>query len=212
MPKSDKKKNQSDDQPVSTQDRKSIGVWLILAGWHVQDVDAVRQCDICNRMVKVGLGGDLNFAQHERSKEHQKKLKKDTSSTSKLKDAALTRFFHRKPSSPQPNVPNPPGPSRLPTSSTLTSLLASSQPVEAPIDVDVIQDELPSPATSYRSAVIADDMISFDAGKVLLHRLRDYHLACRGLSTVPSGGWFCDDTCKENAGFRVRHQKRPRTL
>ena len=34
-----------------------------------------------------------------------------------------------------------------------------------------------------------------------------YHLSCRGLMSVPIGGWFCDDVCKESAGFTVRAPK-----
>ncbi|KAF8226536.1 hypothetical protein L208DRAFT_1406855 [Tricholoma matsutake] len=30
-----------------------------------------------------------------------------------------------------------------------------------------------------------------------------YHLTCHGLIEKPSGGWFCDDECKRNVGFRV---------
>ncbi|KDR81053.1 hypothetical protein GALMADRAFT_91766 [Galerina marginata CBS 339.88] len=29
-----------------------------------------------------------------------------------------------------------------------------------------------------------------------------YHLSCQGLFEKPTGGWFCDDECKKNAGFR----------
>ncbi|GJE96106.1 hypothetical protein PsYK624_122990 [Phanerochaete sordida] len=37
-----------------------------------------------------------------------------------------------------------------------------------------------------------------------------YHLACRGLLERPIGGWFCDDECTENAGFRVTKRRRAR--
>ncbi|GJE96780.1 hypothetical protein PsYK624_129860 [Phanerochaete sordida] len=37
-----------------------------------------------------------------------------------------------------------------------------------------------------------------------------YHLACRGLLERPIGGWFCDDECTENAGFRVAKRRRTR--
>ncbi|KAF9547125.1 hypothetical protein CPC08DRAFT_729779 [Agrocybe pediades] len=37
-----------------------------------------------------------------------------------------------------------------------------------------------------------------------------YHLRCRGLLEKPSGNWFCDDDCKENAGFRVGGGSRKR--
>ena len=30
-----------------------------------------------------------------------------------------------------------------------------------------------------------------------------YHLSCQGLVDKPVGGWFCDDECKKNAGYRV---------
>jgi hypothetical protein len=30
-----------------------------------------------------------------------------------------------------------------------------------------------------------------------------YHLSCQGLFERPVGGWFCDDECKKNAGYRV---------
>jgi len=30
-----------------------------------------------------------------------------------------------------------------------------------------------------------------------------YHLLCQGLFEKPTRGWFCDDKCKKNAGFRV---------
>lgn len=39
-----------------------------------------------------------------------------------------------------------------------------------------------------------------------------YHLTCRGLIEKPSGGWFCDDECKRNAGFRVGGRKRRRRV
>jgi hypothetical protein len=37
-----------------------------------------------------------------------------------------------------------------------------------------------------------------------------YHLTCQGLFEKPSGGWFCDDECKKNAGWRVGSRKRRR--
>ena len=30
-----------------------------------------------------------------------------------------------------------------------------------------------------------------------------YHMTYRGELSKPQGGWFCDDECKKNAGFRV---------
>ncbi|KAF8057824.1 hypothetical protein FPV67DRAFT_82430 [Lyophyllum atratum] len=35
-----------------------------------------------------------------------------------------------------------------------------------------------------------------------------FHLACRGLLEKVKGGWFCDDVCRESAGFRVRKRRR----
>ncbi|KAF8811359.1 hypothetical protein BYT27DRAFT_7089776, partial [Phlegmacium glaucopus] len=37
-----------------------------------------------------------------------------------------------------------------------------------------------------------------------------YHLTCQGLFEKPSGGWFCDDECRKNAGWRVGSRKRRR--
>jgi hypothetical protein len=42
--------------------------------------------------------------------------------------------------------------------------------------------------------------------------LIQYHLSCCGLMSVPVGGWFCDDVCKESAGFTVRAPKRARRV
>ena len=30
-----------------------------------------------------------------------------------------------------------------------------------------------------------------------------YHLLCQGLVDKPVGGWFCNNECKKNAGYRV---------
>ena len=37
-----------------------------------------------------------------------------------------------------------------------------------------------------------------------------YHLTCQGLFEKPSGGWFCDDECRKNAGWQVGGQKHRR--
>lgn len=37
-----------------------------------------------------------------------------------------------------------------------------------------------------------------------------YHLVYVALSVVPEGGWFCDEDCRENAGFRRRGVKKTR--
>ena len=38
-------------------------------------------------------------------------------------------------------------------------------------------------------------------------------MTCRGELSKPQGGWFCDDECKKNAGFRVGNaQKRRRKV
>ena len=34
-----------------------------------------------------------------------------------------------------------------------------------------------------------------------------YHLSCRGLMSVPVGGWFCDDVCRGSAGFVKRYAR-----
>ncbi|KAJ7241775.1 hypothetical protein C8J57DRAFT_1477644 [Mycena rebaudengoi] len=35
-----------------------------------------------------------------------------------------------------------------------------------------------------------------------------FHLCCRGLKKKPTGAWFCDDFCRENAGGRARKKAR----
>jgi hypothetical protein len=37
-----------------------------------------------------------------------------------------------------------------------------------------------------------------------------YHMTCRGKLSKPQGGWFCDDECKKNAGFRVGKARKRR--
>ena len=35
-------------------------------------------------------------------------------------------------------------------------------------------------------------------------------MTCRGELSKPQGGWFCDDDCKKNAGFRVGKARKRR--
>ena len=46
-------------------------------------------------------------------------------------------------------------------------------------------------------------VLSGFGGLNLLIMRPQYHLSCQGLFDKPVGGWFCDDECKKNAGYRV---------
>lgn len=161
-----KKNDQGDVQPVSAQ-QQSLHIALITRLWLdlYKDIATTRYCDICNRTVTVGLGGDLNFGQHEMSKDHQKKLKEKSSS--KLKDVALTRFFRRKSSSPKPSTPHLAGPSRLSTSSIKTSVTLCSEP----IDIDSLVNERLSPAMPDINVVTDNRSTLSGSGQTLIRRL-----------------------------------------
>jgi hypothetical protein len=51
---------------------------------------------------------------------------------------------------------------------------------------------------------------AFTCEVLLMFLLFQFHLSCQGLLEKPSGGWFCDSDCRENAGFRVGKQSKKR--
>ncbi|KAH9925085.1 hypothetical protein B0H21DRAFT_826674 [Amylocystis lapponica] len=64
------------------------------------DVEERRFCDVCNKDIHVGTGGDNNWNGHLKSKAHKQKM-------TLRKDPKITTFFSRGP----PSINPPPGPS-----------------------------------------------------------------------------------------------------
>lgn len=79
-------------------------------GGGTNDAGATRFCEVCKRGVVVGTGGDGNFRNHEKSAEHQAKLKAPEASR-------ITSFFTKvsAPKEAPPHAASVPGPSKLPS-------------------------------------------------------------------------------------------------
>ncbi|KAF9536886.1 hypothetical protein CPC08DRAFT_771425 [Agrocybe pediades] len=97
----------------------------------------------------------------------------------------------------------------MPTTKTSEQLPLLSRPRKQRgiSDDNSAQEEPHECADDGCGSVIAEsDLLKCDAPGCEL----TYHLSCQGLLVRPTGGWFCDDDCKKNAGFRVGSRKRRR--